>query len=99
MNTTTSTVYADDRPVVSTLKLTPNGLTYQVGDTVARNSITSILERLTKLEQKKITFTELSCRNCGGKIQQKYQDPIFKCPYCKTVYAIGYKQVNADGRT
>lgn len=100
MDTDTSIVYADDRPVITTsvgtMTFTPNGLTYEVGDTLARNSITSILERLDKIEQKKITFTELSCRNCGGKIQQKYQDPIFKCPYCKTVYAIGYRQVNAS---
>lgn len=96
MATITSTVYADDRPVISTMKLTPNGLTYQVGDALARSSITSILERIEKLEQKKIEFTELSCRNCGATLKQGYLDPIVKCPYCKTVYAIGIKQVNAE---
>ena len=88
-------VYANDRPVISTMKLTPNGMTYEVGDAAARNDIAEIVERLAKLEKKTIEFVELSCKNCGGKIQQKYKDPIFKCPYCKTVYAIGYKQVNS----
>lgn len=90
-----ATLFANDRPVISTMKLTPNGMTYEVGDALARSSISSILERLDKIEEKTIEFVELSCKNCGGKIQQKYHDPIFKCPYCKTVYAIGYKQVNA----
>lgn len=47
------------------------------------------------LEGRKFEFIELSCKNCGAKIQQKYSDPIMKCPYCKTVYAIGTKQVNS----
>ena len=88
-------VYANDSPVISTIKFTPNGLTYEVGDAEARSNISEIIERLAKLEEKTIEFVELSCKNCGGKIQQKYHDPIFKCPYCKTVYAIGYKQVNS----
>lgn len=95
MSTITSTVYANDRPVISTMKFTPNELTYEVGDAAARNDIAEIIERLAKLEKKTIEFVELSCKNCGGKIQQKYHDPIFKCPYCKTVYAVGYKQVNS----
>lgn len=79
----------------SIMKLTPNEMTYEIGDAYARSDISKIFERLAKLEEKTIEFVELSCKNCGGKIQQKYKDPIFKCPYCKTVYAIGYKQVNA----
>lgn len=31
--------------------------------------------------------------NCGGQVEQKYDDYIFKCPYCKTVYALGTKQI------
>lgn len=89
------TLYANDRPVISTIKLTPNGITYEVGDAETRSYISEIFERLVKLEEKNIEFVELSCKNCGGKIQQKYHDPIFKCPYCKTVYAIGIKQVNS----
>lgn len=52
-------------------------------------------EIVNKLQHSTPEFVELSCKNCGGKIQQKYRDQIFKCPYCKTVYAIGYRQVNA----
>lgn len=47
------------------------------------------------LEGRKFEFIELSCKNCGAKIQQKYSDSIVKCPYCKTVYIIGTKQVNS----
>ena len=54
-----------------------------------------IWEKLNFLQRTTPEFVELSCKNCGGKIQQKYRDPIFKCPYCKTVYAVGHKQVNA----
>lgn len=57
--------------------------------------LTIIWERLNNLQRRTPEFVELSCKNCGGKIQQKYHDPIFKCPYCKTVYAIGIKQVNS----
>lgn len=38
-------------------------------------------------------FTELKCRECGGTIEQKYEDMIVKCPYCKTVYIIGRKHI------
>lgn len=55
-----------------------------------------IWEKLNFLQRTTPEFVELSCKNCGGKIQQKYKDPIFKCPYCKTIYAVGYKQVNAE---
>lgn len=76
----------------------PDNATYAVTDySYSREAIDAILLRLAKLEiERQVEFVELSCKNCGGKIQQKYQDPIFKCPYCKTVYAIGYKQVNAS---
>lgn len=69
---------------------------FEISDAVARDSIEDIQQRLIRLESRRqVEFVELSCKNCGGKIQQKYHDPIFKCPYCKTVYAVGYKQVNA----
>lgn len=74
----------------------PNHQTIDITDLTARNRISDILRRLELIESKRqVEFVELSCKNCGGKIQQKYHDPIFKCPYCKTVYAIGIKQVNS----
>lgn len=74
----------------------PNHEFIDITDLAARERITDILRRLELIESKRqVEFVELSCRNCGGKIQQKYHDPIFKCPYCKTVYAVGYKQVNS----
>ena len=91
-----ATVYANDDPIVHSIQM-PNGNVIDIADMAVRDRVTDILRRLTDLEsQRQVEFVELSCRNCGGKIQQKYQDPIFKCPYCKTVYAVGYKQVNAS---
>lgn len=53
-----------------------------------------MLKRIIALENSKPEFVELKCKNCGGKIQQRYEDSIIKCPYCKSVYIIGRKQVN-----
>jgi len=69
------------------------GLVSPVLDSV--DPINSLWEEIRKLQRSSPAFVELSCKNCGAKIQQKYKDPIFKCPYCKTIYAVGYKQVNA----
>jgi len=80
----------------STLQINPAGMVISSDNVLTRNNIEDIRQRLIRLEsQRQVEFVELSCKNCGGKIQQKYHDPIFKCPYCKTVYAIGIKQVNA----
>ena len=77
---------------ISTLTLPGSEATYDIHD----SRYDEILRRLTKLEiVKAFEFTELSCRNCGATLKQGYLDPIVKCPYCKTVYAVGYKQVNA----
>ena len=58
--------------------------------------LSDILKRVIALENSKPEFVELKCKNCGGKIQQRYEDNIIKCPYCKSVYIIGRKQVNDD---
>ena len=39
-------------------------------------------------------FYKLTCQGCGASINQKMNDHILKCPYCKSVYAIGTKMVN-----
>ena len=51
--------------------------------------IAEILKRLAPPE-----YTEVRCRECGGEIDQKWDDHIVKCPYCKTVYVIGRKMLN-----
>ena len=77
---------------ISKLTLPGSKATYDIHD----SRYDEILRRLTKLEiVKAFEFTELSCRNCGATLKQGYLDPIVKCPYCKTVYAVGYKQVNS----
>ena len=51
--------------------------------------ITEMLKRLAPPE-----YTEVRCRECGGEIDQKWDDHIIKCPYCKTVYMVGRKMMN-----
>ena len=69
---------------------------------VVRNITDSLEERISELERisemlKHLAppeYTELRCRECGGEIDQKWDDHIVKCPYCKTVYVIGRKMLN-----
>lgn len=37
----------------------------------------------------------LTCYNCGASINQKINDHILKCPYCKSVYLTGINQINS----
>jgi len=74
---------------------TLNSDTYWANDITAVDPISRLWEEIRKLQRSTPAFVELSCKNCGAKIQQKYEDQIIKCPYCKTVYAIGIKQVNS----
>ena len=37
---------------------------------------------------------EHKCNNCGGTLEMRTDEHIFKCPYCYSVYAVGTKQIN-----
>lgn len=37
---------------------------------------------------------EHKCHNCGGTLEMKATEHIFKCPYCGSVYAIGTAMIN-----
>ena len=70
--------------------------TYKIDD--LPTTFNDVLNRLAALEHdRRFTYTELSCRNCGGKIEQKIDDYIVRCPYCKTVYIVGREQINDKG--
>ena len=62
-----------------------------------RNKQIDVLWDAIEMLQKQINntpkFIKLTCMNCGGQVEQKYDDYIFKCPYCKTVYVLGTKQI------
>lgn len=62
-----------------------------VGDSIyyLEEKITEMLKRLAPPE-----YTEVRCRECGGAIDQKWDDHIIKCPYCKTVYVVGRRMMN-----
>ena len=67
-----------------------------IGVDLSGVDLRDMLKRIIALENSKPEFIELKCKNCGGKIQQRYEDSIIKCPYCKSVYIIRRKQVNDD---
>ena len=62
----------------------------------AINRIDSLEERIEEILKRfaPSEYTEMKCRECGGTIDQKWDDHIIKCPYCKTVYVIGRKMIN-----
>jgi len=47
------------------------------------------------MEKYEPKFYRLTCQSCGASIDQKLDDHIFKCPYCKQAYAVGTKMINA----
>lgn len=61
-----------------------------------KNNYDEILQRLKALEATyDFDFVEMSCKNCGGSLQQGINDYVVKCPYCGSVYMIGRYQINS----
>jgi len=93
--------YATDNTLINKITTTYNPITYATDNTYTDSSyslnekIQELTDWIKDLEGRKFEYIELCCKNCGAKIQQKYSDQILKCPYCKTVYAIGTKQINS----
>ena len=81
----------------ATTSITTGTITFN--DSIVAQSAT-IEERLRKLEESraKIWYTELQCKNCGAPLQQRIDDHIVKCKYCKTAYVIGQYLINDAGR-
>lgn len=90
-----------DSTLINTIATTYNHInttdnTYLTDSGYSLNKkIQELTDWIRDLEGRKFEYIELCCKNCGAKIQQKYSDSIVKCPYCKTVYIIGTKQVNS----
>ena len=81
-----SITYATSSPYITTNAFAINNVSMNIEDVIE--------EKIKALEKNtRFTFTELSCRNCGGKINQKIDDYIVKCPYCGTAYLIGREQI------
>ena len=45
------------------------------------------------LQEHEPTVYKMTCQGCGAPIDQRIDDHILKCPYCKSVYAIGTKMI------
>lgn len=80
---------------ISSSNVTTNATVTIDAPTIDSISLEDIIDAKIKALEKntRFTFTELSCRNCGGKINQKIDDYIVKCPYCGTAYLIGREQI------
>ena len=80
-------------PIIRQEFISPNQVMVgNIVDSMEENleeKITRMLKRLAPPE-----YTEVRCRECGGTIDQKWDDHIVKCPYCKTVYVVGRKMTN-----
>ena len=91
-----STSTIDSQHIINTIT-TADTNTYTTDSSYSLNKkIQELTDWIKDLEGRKFEYIELCCKNCGAKIHQKYSDSILKCPYCKTVYAIGTKQINSQ---
>lgn len=61
---------------------------YYLSDRI--EALEASLKRKTEIE-----VIETSCKNCGAKVSLLYSDQIIRCPYCRSVYIIGNKQINS----
>ena len=72
-----------------------------IGDTVHEIELSEpVKEKLFAqfLEKLNVVPTvEHKCHNCGGILELKATEHIFKCPFCNSVYAIGTQLVNDVG--
>lgn len=76
-------------PIIRQEFISPNQVMVgNIADSL-EEKITRMLKRFAPPE-----YTEVRCRECGGEIDQKWDDHIVKCPYCKTVYVVGRKMTN-----
>lgn len=88
-------------PVATAVALTKTNtanLMWAVGTEAIANkdNYDEILQRLKALEATyNFDFVEMSCKNCGGSLQQGINDYVVKCPYCGSVYMIGRYQINS----
>lgn len=92
---TTNNVSGTTPYTVSSSDVLTNAFVTTSASVIKSVSIEDMIEEKIKALEKntRFTFTELSCRNCGGKINQKIDDYIVKCPYCGTAYLIGREQI------
>lgn len=53
-----------------------------------------IFEAMVSRFNKMVPTVEHKCHNCGGTLEINANQGIFKCPYCRSVYAIGTLRIN-----
>lgn len=54
------------------------------------------VKNLIKSLHARPTFTKIQCHQCGASFDQKADDHIFKCPYCRTAYFVGTEMINDE---
>ena len=90
----TETPAADLSDVKVINKLMAYGDSFEVdlGPTAKAKLIDEIISRFNF-----VPTLEYKCHNCGGVLEMKATEHIFRCPFCNSVYAVG-TQLKNDGR-
>lgn len=71
----------------NTVHSVTSDIQYQIED--------SLLEQIARqLSTKMMPTFEHKCNNCGGTLEMRADEHIFKCPYCGSCYAVGTMQIN-----
>ena len=61
--------------------------TISVKNQLDEDDIKRLFEEMFK--KTKPSVFKLTCQSCGASVEQKLDDHLFKCPYCKSAYYIG----------
>lgn len=71
-------------------RITISGQSYDIG--MNEDAFADAMRKYMKKHEP--IFYKLTCQGCGATVSQRINDHILKCPYCKSVYAVGTKMVN-----
>lgn len=77
---------------ISTGSSTTWSMDYNLSESTSEIDYEKIFKEFEKRYNKKPTF-EHRCNNCGAVLKMDLNNHIFKCPYCRSVYAIGTNRI------
>lgn len=66
-------------------------MTYEIGlsNNIKEKLFQEFIDKYTAIP----TF-EHKCNNCGGVLEMKIDEHLFRCPYCGSCYAVGTMQIH-----
>lgn len=84
---TATTITSTDYPIINRISVT--GTNYAIG--MSEDIFAEAMEKY--MQKREPVFYKLTCQGCGASLNQRINDYIVKCPYCRSAYAIGTKMV------